>query len=317
MWIILSIGLLPLGVIAIVASIDNARASRDNAQQEAQTLLAQHTQRYTLALSRNAFTIRAGRDAIVEAGDAGGICRRTLERLGRRAQHPRPLRDFRQRARRRAARAPASPCPPSRRPRACPAAPRSCRAATFSKSSIYDPSGRIEGIAEYDRATLAAAVNTPALPGDFALELVQGDRVMPLRAMSAAAAQGPQVSADNPFANGQYSLRVRIAAPPISLTEILVVADADPDVALGLAGRLDHRPAAAAAPARPHPEDHLRLQARRPRRRSAGGDAAPPPRSARSARPSARSPGRSPATKPSWRRRWSARPSWSARSTTG
>jgi len=223
MWIILSIGLLPLGVIAIAASIDNARVSRENAHQEAQTLLAQHTQRYTLALSRNAFTIRAGRDAIVEAGDAGGICRRTVQRLGRAPNVPGRFAIF--------GNDPAPRCSSAgfALPAVPPAQGLTGRATIMPGGDlleifIYDPSGRIEGIAEYDRAAIATAVNTPALPGDFALELVQADRVMPLRALSAAAAQGPQVSADNPFGSGQYSLRVRMAAPPISLTEILVVA---------------------------------------------------------------------------------------------
>src|SRR4051812_25115368 len=83
MWIILSLGLLPLGVIAVMASVNNARANRDTARNEAQALLAQHVQRFPLALSRNAFTIRSGRDAVMEFGDTEGICLRTLGRLGR------------------------------------------------------------------------------------------------------------------------------------------------------------------------------------------------------------------------------------------
>jgi two-component system, sensor histidine kinase PdtaS len=221
MWIILSVGLLPLGVIAIVASIDNAHASRAGAQQEAQTLLAQHTQRYTLALSRNAFTIRAARDAIVETGDTGGICRRTVERLARPPNVAGRFAIFGD--------GPAPSCSSAgfALPAIPPARSLTGRATIMPGGNLlevflYDPSGRIEGIAEYDRATIAAAVNGPPLAGDFALELVQGDRVMPLRAMSTA--QGPQVSADNPFPGGPYSLRVRMAAPPMSLTEILVVA---------------------------------------------------------------------------------------------
>jgi HAMP domain-containing protein len=224
MWIILSLGLLPLGVIAILASIDNARVSRENAQQEAQTLLAQLTQRYTLALSRNAFTIRAGRDAIIEAGDTGGICRRTLQRLGRAPNVPGSFAIFGNEA------APRCSSANFALPAIPPALGLPGRAAIMPDGNLlkvfhYDPSGRIEGIAEYQRSTIAATVNAPTLlPGDFAIELVQGDRVMPLRAMSEAAARGPQVSADNPFGNGQYLLRVRMAAPPMSPTEILVVA---------------------------------------------------------------------------------------------
>ena len=61
MLIILSIGLLPLGVIAVAASIDNARASRARSQVEAQALLAIYSQRFITTLSRNSFTIRAAR----------------------------------------------------------------------------------------------------------------------------------------------------------------------------------------------------------------------------------------------------------------
>jgi len=223
MWIILSVGLLPLGVIAIVASIQNARASRTTAQQEAQALLAQHTQRLTLALSRNAFTVRAGRDAITEAGDTGGICRRTLARLGRPPNVSGRFAIF--------GNGPAPSCLSAgfALPAIPPARGQIGRVTIVPGGNlldvfIYDPSGRIEGIAEYDRATIAAVVDTPRLPEDFALELVQGDRAMPLRAMSAAGARAPQVTADHPFGNGQYSLRVRLPAPLMSLTEILVVA---------------------------------------------------------------------------------------------
>jgi two-component sensor histidine kinase len=222
MWIILSVGLLPLGVIAIAASIDNARANRINAQQEAQTLLAQHTQRFTLALSRNAFTIRAARDAIIETGDTGGLCRRTVERLGRPPNVPGRFAVF--------ANGPEPSCASAGFPLPAipPARGQTGRVTIMPGGNLleiflYDPSGRIEGIAEYDRPTLAATVNAPALPGDFALELVQGGRTMPLRVMTDAAARAPQVSADNLLANGQYSLRVRIAAPPMSLNEILLV----------------------------------------------------------------------------------------------
>jgi two-component sensor histidine kinase len=221
MWIILSVGLLPLGVIAIVASVDNARASRASAQQEAQTLLAQYMQRYTLALSRNAFTVRAARDAIIEAGDTGGICRRTIARLGRPPNVPGRFAIFGNEPAPRCLSAgfalPAIPAPQGLTGRAT-----IMPGGNLLEIFLYDPSGRIEGIAEYDRATLAAAVNAPPLPGDFAVELVQGDRTMPLRAMTNAAARGAQVSADNSF-NGLYSLRVRIAAPPMSPSEILLV----------------------------------------------------------------------------------------------
>src|ERR1044072_9319027 len=81
MFFILSLGLLPLGIIAVTASIDNARANRAQSQVGARASLSVHIQRFSLALSRNAFAIRAARDAIVEAGAPSGICARTLDRL--------------------------------------------------------------------------------------------------------------------------------------------------------------------------------------------------------------------------------------------
>jgi two-component sensor histidine kinase len=222
MWIILSLGLLPLGVIAVMASVGNARANRDTTEKEAQALLAQHVQRFTLALSRNAFTIRSGRDAILEFGDTQGICQRTLGRLGR---FPNISGHFAIHGR-----DPARPClSPGFAPPAVPAArgevgrgvimPGGERIEIF----LYDPAGAIEGITEYSRETLARTVDSPHLPGNFALELVQGDRVMRLRPMSPDGERAAQVTESASFANGQYSLRIRLPAPPLGLSEIFVV----------------------------------------------------------------------------------------------
>jgi two-component system, sensor histidine kinase PdtaS len=222
MWIILSLGLLPLGVIAILASVDNARANRDIAENEAQALLAQHVQRFTLALSRNAFTIRAGRDAVLEFGDTAGICQRTLARLGRFPNIPGRFAVYGPN--------PARPClSPGFTPPPAPAAQGEVGRAVIVPDGerilifLYDPQGAVEGITEYDRATLARIVDTPHLPGDFALELVQRDRVMQLRAMSADGARATQVVQANPFANDQYALRLRLPEPPLGLSEIFIV----------------------------------------------------------------------------------------------
>lgn len=222
MWIILSIGLLPLGVIAVVASVDNARANQAQAEVEAQALLAQHVQRYTLALSRNSFTIRAARDAIIAAGDPAGICRRTFDRLNRFPNTKGRFAIF--------GAGPAPRClSPGFAPPAAPAARGEIGRATIMPGGdyivifLYDPSGAIEGITEYRRDVLAATVDAPPLPGDFALELVQRDRIMPLRAMSPAGAQARQVSVENPFAHGDYMLRLRTVAAPMSFSEILVI----------------------------------------------------------------------------------------------
>jgi len=222
MWIILSLGLLPLGVIAVMASVNNARANRQTARNEAQAVLAQHVQRFTLALSRNAFTIRSGRDAILEFGDTQGICQRTLGRLGR---YPNVAGRFVIYGR-----DPARPClSPGFTPPAVPAAGGQVGRAQIMPGGerieifLYAPDGTAEGITEYDRETLARTVDDPHLPGDFALELVQGDRVMTLRTMSPEGERGSQVSESTAFANNQYALRIRLPMPPLGLDEIFIV----------------------------------------------------------------------------------------------
>lgn len=222
MWIILSLGLLPLGVIAVMASVNNARANRETARNEARALLAQHVQRFSLALSRNAFTIRSGRDAVLEFGDTEGICRRTLGRLGRFPNVSGRFAIY--------GRDPARPClSPGFTPPAAPApAGEPVRVMIMPGNEqieifLYEPGGAIEGITEYDRATLARTVEDPHLPGDYALELVQGVRVMPLRSMSAEGERGTQVTESSPFANDQYVLRIRLPMPPLGLSEIFIV----------------------------------------------------------------------------------------------
>jgi two-component sensor histidine kinase len=222
MWIILSLGLLPLGVIAVIASVNNARANRETARNEAQALLAQHVQRFTLALSRNAFTIRSGRDAILEFGDTEGICRRTLGRLGR---YPNVSGRFVIYGR-----DPAHPCisqgftpPPVPAARGEPGRAQIMPGGTRIEIFLYEPDGAVEGVTEYDRATLARTVDDPRLPGDFAVELVQGDRVMPLRTMSPAGERGAQVAESSAFASNQYVLRLRLPMPPLGFNEIFIV----------------------------------------------------------------------------------------------
>ncbi|HYI64870.1 MAG TPA: histidine kinase dimerization/phosphoacceptor domain -containing protein [Allosphingosinicella sp.] len=220
MWIILSVGLLPLGIVAIIASIDNARASRDKADVEARALLAEQVQRFTLALSRNAAVIRTARDSILESPDPAGICRRTLDRLSRLPNTPGRFALFGQGAR------PTcwtegfspSPAPPARGERG--------RVTIRPGGEIldvflYDPTGALEGVAEYRRDVLARVAGTPPLSGDFEVALVQGDRVMSLRPMRAGGAGGREIAAEAPFAGNQYSLRVRTAAAPTSLSGVV------------------------------------------------------------------------------------------------
>jgi hypothetical protein len=223
MLLILSFGLLPLGIIAILASVDNARANRGKADLEARTLVSIHAQRLAIALTRNSFTIRAARDAIIEAGDPAGICRRTLDRLGRPPNIPGRFALFGQGPPPRCLSEGFTPPPAPRPSRGEVGRPVILAGGNMLEIFMYDPAGAMEGIAEYRRETLAAAVDTSPGEGNFALELVQGDQVMPLRATAAGGALTREIVADYPFAANHFSMRLRTYAPPVTATEALVI----------------------------------------------------------------------------------------------
>ena len=223
MLLILSLGLLPLGIIAILASIDNARTNRSKADVEARALVSVHAQRISLALTRNSFTIRAARDAIIEAPDPAGICRRTLDRLGRYPNTPGLFALYGQAQPPRCVSEGFTPPPVPRPAPGEVGRPVIMPGGNLLEIFMYDPAGGIEGVAEYRRETLAAAVNAPAMPGNFTLELVQGGRVMPLRAADTGGAWSRMVVAEYPFGANGFTLRLTTYAPPISATEALVI----------------------------------------------------------------------------------------------
>jgi two-component sensor histidine kinase len=219
MWIILSVGLLPLGIVAIMASVDSARENREKYQVEAQALLAAQVQRFTLALSRNAVFLRTARDAMAVGGDPDAICTRLLARLNAAPSTPAQFALY--------GTTPIPRClsPGFVPPDAPPAQGQPGRATLPAGSDVlniflYASDGALEGIAQYPADVLTQAIETSPMEGDFAVELVAGDRVLSLRARRG---RGPETSAERSFANGDYSLRVRNAAPAMSFSEIVAI----------------------------------------------------------------------------------------------
>lgn len=215
---ILSLGLLPLGILAILASIDNARENSAQARLRAQALLVMHVQRYTLALLRSSYTIRAARDAIIESENPQALCERTLARLARLPASPARYVLF---GAGDAPRCATQGFVPPRPPAADGevgrvwVAPSGERLLVF----LYDGAGRIEGIAEYPRDVIARVVNQPPAPENFALEIQQGNRVMALRTLDRRPTLRSEISDDFPFAGGDSTMRIRMAARPIALSE--------------------------------------------------------------------------------------------------
>ncbi len=222
MLLVLSLGLLPLGIIAILASIDSARQNRAQDVVEARALLAFEVQRLTLALARSAITIRAASDAIIENPDTEGICRRTLARLARLPTSPARYAVYGE-GNRLGCATPGFVPPP------IPAARGEIARATIAADGsmlttfLFDPEGEVEGIVEYRREVLARVAGAPATPGDFSVDLVQSGRIMRLREGPAGGPLSREVAALHPLVNGQFWVRVRAVTMPFTATELLVI----------------------------------------------------------------------------------------------
>lgn len=224
MFLILSLGLLPLGVIAVAASIENAQGNRARGEAAATAMLAVHVQRLTLPLARHTLTIRAARDAFVVAGvSAEGACARTLDRLNRLpgANEGRyalfgdgdGLRCI----------------SPGYNVPAIPAASGQIARISITPDGgwlrifLYDPHGAPEGVVELPRGDLAELVNSPPLEGAFGVDLLQGTNVMPLRPGPPGSALADEIVVTHPLANGQYEVRVHAMVQPMTVSDVLII----------------------------------------------------------------------------------------------
>lgn len=221
MFLILSLGLLPLGVIAIAASIDNARDNQSRIQAEAQALLAVHVQRFTLPLARHAYTLRAARDAL-SGPLSEEVCRRTLARL---AALPGSGGSYALYDRDRVLGCVSSGYSPPSAPAAAGEASRAEITADEQRIRffLYDPGGGIEGILEFPRASLEALLESSSLPNDFGIALIQGSRELILRPRIGGGTLDERVVVTQPLGNGQYEMRVERDLPPVSLGDALII----------------------------------------------------------------------------------------------
>lgn len=220
MLLILSIGLVPLGIIAVLASIDSARENRARSELQARAIMAVSAQRISFALQRNAITMRAVSDAISEAPPGSRICRRALERLtdlpptgGRYALYG-------DESTLRCASEEFEP-PPSPPPARGLSRLEIDEGGELLRLILFDPERQLEGIAEFPRDALVDLVEIPNLPHDFDLALVGDGQVVQLRRDFAEGPLTREVGLSQSL--GELELRVRASAAPVSPTERLTI----------------------------------------------------------------------------------------------
>ncbi len=222
MLLILSLGLLPLGIIAIFASIDTARENRAKGELEARTILAVSAQRVTSALQRTSITIRAVSDAISESPPGSHVCRRALERLSNLPPAPGRYALYGNENNLRCATEGFEP-PPFPPPGQALSDIEILEGEEVLRLVLFDSAGQADGVSDYRRAALMDLLDVERLPAPVDLALVQNGREMRLHQ---GYRQGPltrEVHLVQPLANGRIELRVRAPATPISAAESIMI----------------------------------------------------------------------------------------------
>ena len=222
MLLILSLGLLPLGLIAILASVESARDTGAKRAEQTLAKLDLKAQRVNGLLSRSSGTIRAASTAIALTPPGSSICETTLLRLER-AQSS--IGRFALYGNDNVPRC----ATPEYSPAAIPAAAgRRSLIEIGAKGEVlrfvlWDDRGAIEGAGEFTREELSELTYIPGTSGNFDLELLQGDRSMMLRSDYQPGPLVQSVTGLASIAGERLMMRITLGAVPISAVEVLMI----------------------------------------------------------------------------------------------
>lgn len=223
MLIILSLGLLPLGIVAILASVDSARDNRSRGEVETQALLMVSAQRLTSALARSSITIRAASDALSDTPPGSGTCERMLQRLSRIQPSPARYALYAEGRQFRCA-------TPGFAPPAQLSSPNGARSdieldteQQVLRFTLFGEDGEVDGVGEFGRDALLALVAPPEIAGAHDLRLAQGDRSMLLRENYRGGPFTREIRIEQPIASGRLALDIRAASLPITPAELLMI----------------------------------------------------------------------------------------------
>jgi HAMP domain-containing protein len=223
MLLIMSVGLLPLGFLALLASLQTARENSQRRIGDTQTRIEVKAQRINSALSRSALTIRAASAALAASPAESPICETTLKRLARaQAAEGRYALFAGDRNLRCATQGFTFPAQlmnsGGKRSRV-----ELSEDGTALRFALFNEQWGLEGIGEFPASSLAELSYIPGTSPSFDLELVQGERRMLLRDGYQDGPLLQTVQAATPVADGRLQLKIALSAAPISATELLMM----------------------------------------------------------------------------------------------
>ena len=222
MLLILSLFLFPLGLIAVLASVQSARENDIERTRQTQSRLHIKAQRIDSLLLRTAGTIRAASAAIALTPRDSGVCETTLMRL---TQTQRVAGSY-------AFYAPGGEVrcasPGYMPPRIANPDRRRSHVEISSdgellRFALFDQRGAVEGTGQFARASVVQVSRLAGAEQNLDLNLTQGRRTMVLRDEFTDGAMVRAVRATAPVADGRLQLGIAVAAAPMSAAEILTI----------------------------------------------------------------------------------------------
>ena len=222
MLLILSLALFPLGLVAILASVQSAQQKNEDRTHQTMARLEVKAQRINATLARSIVAIGTASGAIALAPPGSRVCEMTLQRL---ESGPLPGRYalFAGNGEQRCATTGFTPVAHGGR------YPRDHSIAEITPDGkalqlfVFGRSGMLEGIAEYSRDTLAALTYIPGTSTAFDLTLSQPGRRMVLRNQYQGGRFVQTVTAAESLADGQLRLEIAAGAVPITALEGLLI----------------------------------------------------------------------------------------------
>lgn len=219
MLFILSLGLLPLGLLAILASLDNVRENRLHAEMEAQALLATTAQRLTAVLDRTAITLRFAADTLSDRPGDGAVCPRIINRMNRIAGADIRFALYQNGALRCSS--------PNYRPVPVPAASGPLALEVLPDKStlrllLYEGTQPI-GVAWFSRDTLLQLAGESGRY-DADLLLMARNGTLPLRDGYAPSPLNREVTVRQPLLGDAAMLQVQMAAQPLTFIQAATIA---------------------------------------------------------------------------------------------
>ncbi|MEA3001275.1 MAG: two-component system, sensor histidine kinase PdtaS [Sphingomonadales bacterium] len=222
MLLILSVSLLPLGLIAILASVQSARQKSEDRREETLARLEIRAQRLNAAFARSVITIHTASTAISLSPAGSTLCGTMLHRL---EAQPVPARYalFAGGAAVRCASPGFASQPAARR-----AGPESVRAEILPGGAalrlvIFGGTGQPEGVVEYSRDALSKLTMIADTSSEFDLDLIQPGRRMILRHQYRPGPFRQTVRGVHPVADGQLQLGITLSAIPITATDLAMI----------------------------------------------------------------------------------------------